>query len=170
MKNMKIALAFVAAVLFSNVTLAQGKIAVMDLQSAILRSEAAQKELKALGAKAEYVALTAQAESLNSEMKALVEEMQTKGLTWSDERKAKQYKDIEYKRADQQLVAQKLQKQQGEIYRKLFAKYGKQASEAAKEIIKSGGYGLVLKPQSVEYADTGYDITAQITDRLNKAK
>lgn len=170
MKNMKIALAFVAAVLFSNVTLAQGKIAVMDLQSAILRTEAAKKELKALNAKPEYTALTAQAESLNAEMKALVEEMQTKGLTWADDRKAKQYKDMEYKRADQQLVTQKLQQEQKEVIQKLINKYGQQASAAAKEIIKTGGYGLVLKPQAVEFADSGYDITAQITDRLNKAK
>lgn len=170
MKNMKIALAFVAAVLFSNVTLAQGKIGVMDLQTAILRSEAAQKELKALSAKPEYLALTSQAETLNSEMKALYEEMQTKGLTWSDERKAKQAKEIEYKRADQQLLAKKLQQEQNEIYQKLFSKYGKQANDIAKELIKTGGYGLVLNPQSVLHADTGYDITSQITDRLNKAK
>ncbi|WP_243749564.1 OmpH family outer membrane protein [Pseudoteredinibacter isoporae] len=167
---MKIALAFVAAVLFSNVTLAQGKIAVLDLQRAILSTEAAKKELKALNAAPEYSKLTAQAESLNAEMKALAEDLQTKGLTWSNERQAKQRKDIEYKRADMQLVAQKLKQEQNEIVQKLINQYIEKARAVTNDIIKSGGYGLVLQPQAVIHADTGYDITAQITDRLNKAK
>jgi outer membrane protein len=44
------------------------------------------------------------------------------------------------------------------------------AQQAVEELRKEEGYGLILvaNPQIVLYADTSYDITAKVTDRLNK--
>ncbi|MCV6615313.1 MAG: OmpH family outer membrane protein [Cellvibrionaceae bacterium] len=166
----KSVLAIALAMMIAGPSYAQGKIAVLDLQTAIIRTDAAQKELKDMRADAEYAALQAKGESLSSEMKALVEEMQTKGLTWSDERKAEQRKKMEFKQADLQLVSQKLKKEQAEVMQSLIRKHGAKANKYAEEVIKSGGYGLVLNAGAVQWADAAFDITSKVTDKLNKAK
>lgn len=170
MKNIKTVLALTLAMLFASPSFAEGKIAVLDLQAAIIRTDVAQAELKAMRADGEYTALQAKGETLSSEMKALVEEMQTKGLTWSDERKAEQRKKLEYKQADLQLVSQKLQKEQGEVVQGLMRRLGQNAQQAAQDVIKGGGYGLVLDAKAAQFYDTSFDITAKVTDKINKAK
>jgi len=169
-KNIKSVLAFTVAMLFAGLSFAEGKVAVLDVQNAILRTEVAQKELKSMQADAEFAALKAKGVSLETELKALIEEMQTKGLTWSEERKADQRKKMEYKQADLQLLSKKLQAEQTAVVQGLLRRFAKAAQVAVQDVIKSGGYGLVLDAKAAQYYDTSFDITAKVTDKLNKAK
>ena len=69
----KFSVAFIALA-FSAVAAAQGKVAVVDFQTALLETDVAQQRLMALEAEADYVATVAQAEQLVSEIRALQEE------------------------------------------------------------------------------------------------
>lgn len=174
MKNFKALIAMTVALMFSGAVMAEGKIAVLDLQRAILSTDKARSGLKALQANAEYAKLQAKDESLVSDLQAMQKKANDKGMTWSDEKKLEHNKQAEYKQADLKLVRQKLQKEQTIVVQKVTREMIGKAQKAAQEVIKAGGYGLVLNSaanlQVVQFADTSFDITSKVTDKLNKMK
>lgn len=170
MKKLSITLIASAMLAFSGLTFAEGKIAVFNLQSAILSTDAAQKRIKEFESKAAYADLRANFDQLRSELQKLDEEVKKNGATWSDERKGEHRKQMEYKRADLELVAKKLQSENQALIQQILQANADRARSVIQEIIQAEGIGLVLNAEAVTYADSSYDITAKITDRLNKAK
>lgn len=77
---------------------------------------------------------------------------------------------MEYKRADLELVAKKLQSENQQLIQQILQANADRARTVIQDIIKSEGIGLVLNAEAVTFADSSYDITSKITDRLNKAK
>lgn len=149
---------------------AEGKIAVFDLQGAILNTDAAQKQIKEFETKAAFADLKAQFESIRSELQAMDKDAQTNSVTWSDEQKAEHRKNMEYKRVDLEVVTKKLQQESQTVVNQIVQAQAQKAQAIVQELVKSEGIGLILNPQAVQYADSSYNITAKITDRLNNAK
>lgn len=170
MKKLTVTLIAAAMLACSGLAFAEGKIAVFNLQGAILNTNAAQKQIKEYESKAAYADLKANFEQIQSELKKLNEEAKVNGATWSDDRKAEHRKQMEYKRADLELVAKKLQSENQALVQRILQENAERARAVIQEIIKSEGIGLVLNAEAVTYADSSYDITAKITDALNKAK
>lgn len=171
MKNFKTLIAMTVALVFSGAAMAEGKIAVLDMQRAVLATDKAQAELKKLQANSEFSKMIAKDETLVSELQAMQKKAGDKGMTWSDEKKIEHNKQAEYKQAELKLVRQKVQKEQDIVLRKISVSMGRSAQAAANDVIKSGGYGLVLnKAQVVIFSDTSFDITSKVTDKLNKMK
>ncbi|MEX1034047.1 MAG: hypothetical protein WDZ30_11850 [Cellvibrionaceae bacterium] len=104
MKKATITLIAAAIVVCSGFTFAEGKIAVFNLQGAILNTEAAQKRIKEFESKAAYADLKANYDQLRSDLQKLEEDARVNSATWSDERKLEHRKQAEYKRADLELV------------------------------------------------------------------
>ena len=148
---------------------ADGKIAVYDLQQAILNTEAAQKQIKEFEAKAAFADLKAQFESVRAELQAMDKDAQTNSVTWSDEKKAEHRKNMEYKRADLELVTKKLQQESQTFVNQIMQANAQKTQQIIQDLVKSEGIGLILDAQAVRYADSSYNITAKITDRLNNA-
>ena len=146
------------------------KIAVFDLQAAILNTDAAQKQIKEFEAKASFADMKAQFESLRSELQAMDKDFQTNSVTWSDDKKAEQRKDMDYKRADLELVTKKLQQESQTVVGQILQANADKAKAIVQDLVQSEGIGLILDAKAVQYADSSYNITAKITDRLNKAK
>src|SRR5690606_32737710 len=147
-----------------------GKIAFFNLQKAILATEAAQKQTQEFESKAAYADLRANYDQIRSEMQKLNSEFEKNGSTWSEERKNEVAKQMEYKRADLELVTKKLQSENQALLQGIIQANLQRASKIAQELIESEGIGLVLNAEAVAYADSSFDYTAKITDRLNKAK
>ena len=162
---------FVCALLAGvNNVYADGKIAVFDLQQAILNTEAAQKQIKEFEAKAAFANLKAEFEAIRSELQAMDKDAQTNSVTWSEEQKGEHRKNMEYKRADLELVTKKLQQESQIVVQQIVQAHAQKAQAIIQELIQSEGIGLILNAQAVQYADSSYNITAKITDRLNNAK
>lgn len=170
MKHLPIALITTALLAFSSFSFAEGKIAVFNLQGAILATDAAQKQIKEFESKAAYSDLRANFDQIRSELQKLDEQLKKNGATWSDERKTEHRKQMEYKRADLELVAKKLQSENQQLIQQILQANADRARTVIQDIIKSEGIGLVLNAEAVTFADSSYDITSKITDRLNKAK
>lgn len=170
MKKLMNSLMMSALLIASGSVLAEGKVAVFNLQAAILNTTAAQEQIKEFEAKADFAALKAQFEGIRSELQAMDKDAQTNGVTWSDEQKAEHRKNMEYKRVDLEVVTKKLQQESQTIVSQIVQAQAQAAQAIVQELIKSEGISLVLDPQSVQYADTSHDMTAKITDRLNSAK
>lgn len=170
MKKLSITLLATILLAGSGFAFAEGKIAVFNLQAAILNTDAAQKRIKEFEARSAYADLRANFEQVRSDLQKLDEDLKKNSATWSEEQKADQRKQMEYKRADLELVAQKLQSENQSLVQQLLQANAERARNVIQDIIKSENIGLVLNMEAVTYADTSYDITAKITDRLNKAK
>lgn len=169
MKKLTTVFITLAVLAFSGVAAAEGKIAVFNLQGAILNTDAAQERIQEFESKAAYADLKANFEQVRSELQKLQEELNKNSATWSNERKAEHRKQMEYKRADLELVAKKLQSENQQLIQQILQENAERARAVIQDLIESEGIGLVLNAESVTYADSSYDITAKITDRLNSA-
>lgn len=157
------------ALLLPSLALAQGKIAVLDVQAAIINSDSAQKQFKELRAQPSYDANSKELEKLKKEYEALVTQVQKDLAIMSAEQKEAQRKKIEDKRGDLEHVARKLQAAEQELAQGLMQQMAPKLQTVVTELIKSEGIGLLLDRKAVMHADLEYNITAKVTERLNKA-
>jgi len=149
---------------------ADGKIAVVSLQEAILNTTAAQTQLNTLRTSAEYKKNKDELESLQKSGKELVEKLKKDGPTMSKDQQAELTHKIENTRGDLEHVGRKLQDQEKELAQRLFYEMGNNAKTAVNEIIKTEGIGLLLDRQAALHADSAYNITPKVTEKLNKSR
>lgn len=170
----KLSVTLLATVLLtcSGLAFAQEKIAVFNLQLAILNMDHSQEQIKALESSEAYTALRANFEQARAELQKLADDLRKNDATWSDDRKLQQRKEIEYKRAVHELLAQRLQNENQMLMQQLLQSNLELARNTLQEVIKSEKIGLAIdgSSEAVAFANASYDITAKITDRLNKAK
>nr|WP_243748740.1 OmpH family outer membrane protein [Pseudomaricurvus alcaniphilus] len=147
---------------------AQSKVVVVNMQAAIIQTEAAKKQLMALDADADFAALRAKFESLRADLVNLDKDAQTNGMTWSEERRADHRKKVEYISADLKLAAEKLKAERNGVVKRIMQDQGELAKEALNDVVSAGNIGLVLDSSVAYFATPDYDITAKITEKLNK--
>ena len=169
---LKIKTIFVAVFLAvsSSAALAADKVAVFNLERAILSTEAAKKASSDLQADPEFAALRAKYEGLVADMEKLREERSSKGMTWNAEQQAEHRKKVEYISADLELAQKKLQAEQNAAVRGLMQELQTKTQKALEEVIKSEGISVVLNAAQVYHADKKADITDAVTAKLNKMK
>lgn len=169
MRTLKVLVA-VAAVLIANVTFAAGKVAVFDWEKCILSTDVAKKRLSELQKNPEFSSMQAKFEGLKSDLQNLNKEAETNGMTWSQEQVAEHRKKMEYKNADLQLVVKKLQAEENAAVKRIVQELTPKVRKAVSEIIEAEDIGLLLHSKVAFHVDPAFDITAKITDKLNKAK
>ena len=161
-----LALTLIAAPL----AMAADKVVVFDLQSAILSTDLAKKRIQEMQANAEFSGLQAKFESLRADLQKMAKDAEKNSVTWNQEQAAEHRKKMEYARADLELVAKKLQAERNATAQRVLEELGPKAQAALKEVIATDGIGLVLSTQTAYYAEPSLDITAKVTEKLNKAK
>jgi outer membrane protein len=147
---------------------AQGRIAVVDLQAAILQTDYAQERLAQLEDNEAFKADKANFEALRAERDQLVETYQRDEAAMSDDQKAAARQRVSSKQADLEYVAQKLQASQQQNAQQVFQELAQAARAVLGQIIETDQIGLLLQQQNVIHADLGYSITAKVTDKLNQ--
>lgn len=169
LKGMKL-VALVCALLVSGFALADGKIAVLDIDRAILQTQEAEKRFKALQEQADFKADRAEFERLKKEQESLVKQFQKDLAVMSNEQKEAQRKKIGSAQSDLEHIGRKLQAAEQEVAQALAQEMAPKLQAAVSEIIKSEGIGLLVNSKAVMHADTSFNITAKVTDKLNQAK
>ncbi len=163
-------LAAVLICLASAASFAQGKVAILDLQAAVLSTEYAQKEIAALDKNPQYAAMKAKLDGLVADMKKLQAEAEKDGMTWSAEKQSEHRKKVEYIRADYELEGKKLQAEQQAVVQRVMQTMGPKVRTALEQLTESEKIGLLLNAQAAMYAAPAHDITPKLTEMLNKAK
>lgn len=148
---------------------AQGKIAVLDAQGAILSTDDAQKKLKAFSAQPDFDTDKKQFEKLKKEFDDMVKQFQKDGAVMSNEQKEEQRKKLETKQSDIEYLGRKLQAKQQELVRTIMQDQEAKFKKAVADLIKSENIGLLLDVSTVMHLDNSYNITSKVTDALNKA-
>jgi outer membrane protein len=165
---MTFAFALLLPTLGASKALAEGKVAVLDTQAAILGTDEAQKRLKAMRDKPEFKANQAELEKLKKEYNDLLEQVKKEIAVMSPEQKDAQGKKIEAKRGDIEHVVRKLQAAEQELGQSLMQDMGPKLQKAVADVIKNEGIGLLLDRRAALHADATYNITPKVTDLLNK--
>ena len=160
--------AAIAALLLPGVALAQGKIAVVNLQEAILQSDMAQQRLAQVRNEESYKADKSEFDRLQEELNGLVQEFQKDSAVMSQEQQLSARKRLQSKQADLEHVAGKLQQAEQQTGQFLLQEMSPMVQEVLRELIATEGIGLLLQRTSVIHADPGYSITAKVTDKLNQ--
>lgn len=168
MKNI-VKFAFVILVLAMPVLgWAQGKIAVVNLEEAILQTDMAQKRLGEVRSQEDFKADNEELEKLKNEFDELVKKFQKDAAIMSQEQQVAARNRLQSKQADMEHVAGKLQKTRNMALQALIEEMEPHLDTVMQEIIAQDGIGLLLHRQSIIHADPGYSITAKVTDKLNQ--
>ncbi len=149
----------------AQLAVAEGKIAVIDIQAAILGSEQAKERIAEL--KKEYAPDQNVIKSLAQDIQKLQAKMEQDAAVMSESEKKKLAKDVEEKAVDYQFNIKKIQKSQNESQQELLAELSPKLEEAIQEIISEGTYAIILERRAAIFVAPEYDITKKVTEKLN---
>jgi len=147
---------------------AELKIAVVNVQRAIGESEEAKKLIAKLESDLGPDQTTVK--NLGASITQLQEKFNKDGDVMSDPEKRKLQKDIEDKQIEYQFQVNKLQKVVNERQQDILQQMAPKLDAVLKDIIAKEQYDLVIHRQNVLYVDPKFDITAQVTEKLNQKK
>jgi len=147
---------------------AQGRVAVVNLEEAILQTDEAQARLNGLRTQDDYLADKAELERLQTEREGLIKELQNDLAVMSPEQQQAARKRMASKNADLEHVLRKLQKSEQELGQALLQEMTPKVQVVLRDLIQSEGIGLLLQQTAVIHADNGYSVTAKVTDKLNQ--
>jgi len=145
----------------------QAKIGVINMKKVLASSTAGKKAQKVLEKKMNE--LRAKFKKDEQGLLALQKEIEKKSSAWSNE--VKQQKAIEFqkKRRDLGTKQEDANMELKQLREKHLTPILKKLETVVKAEAKKGGYTIVLPNTAVLYRDKGADMTAVITDALNKA-
>ena len=147
---------------------AQGRVAVVNLEEAILQTDEAQQRLTGLREAEDYKADKTELDRLQAEREELIKEVQNDIAVMSAEQQQAARKRLASKNADLEHVLRKLQQSEQELGQQLLAEMTPKVQAVLRDLIQSEGIGLLLQRSAVIHADQGYSITAKVTDKLNQ--
>ncbi|WGL16591.1 OmpH family outer membrane protein [Microbulbifer bruguierae] len=169
-KFVKVSAILLAGLLFSGAAAAQTKVAVVNIQAAIMSTEKASSKINALKTSSEYSQLQNSAEGIRSEVQKMAEDAQKNGVTWSDEQKAEHQRKMNFKRSDFETAVKKLRAIEGQAVQDIQKDLLPKAKTVLEEIIKERKLDLVLDANAAVYAGAEASLTEDLVKRLNAAK
>lgn len=155
---------------FSLMAHAEGKIAVVNFEEAIFNTDIAQQKIQEMENDAGYKANMETAKKIQQEGKVLTDQYKKDGPIMSAEQKHAMEAKLKEKQADLEHVGRKIQETKKKVLAAVMYSLRLPAMKAAKEIVEAEGIGLLLNasPETVYHSDTSFDITAKVTEKLNK--
>lgn len=147
---------------------AEVKIGVLDIQQALLASEEAQQFLQTT--QSDLQGEQEEFQALQQEIRALQEQMQKDAEVMSPVERRRRSKELEDKQIDARFLAEKLQKEMQDRQQELMQQMGPKLEAAIKDLVESEGYDLVMQRGNLVYADSMYNITAKVTEKLNEKR
>tara|TARA_B000000475_G_scaffold269376_1_gene263248 strand:- start:18 stop:554 length:537 start_codon:yes stop_codon:yes gene_type:complete len=169
MKNL-LKLKLFAALMLSVPVFAVDDIAVIDMRTAVLSTQAAADAFKALEEDADYAANLEEAQSLQAERQAIAEKLQKELETLSQQEIAEMQKDIQEKGKDLEFLAGKIQQAQEETAQKVFAENGPAMQKIIGELIQAKQIKVLLqKNETILFSDPAMDLTDDVTSMLDVA-
>ena len=169
MKNL-LKLNLFAALMLSIPVFAVDGMAVIDMRTAVLSTQAAADAFKALEEDADYSANLEEAQSLQAERQAIAEKLQKELETLSQAQIAEMQKDIQEKGKDLEFLAGKIQQAQEETAQKIFAENGPAMQKIIGELIQAKQIKVLLqKNETILFSDPALDLTDDVTSMLDVA-
>jgi outer membrane protein len=145
---------------------AEVKIAVVDVQAAILNSEEAKRLLKQI--QEEFKDEEEKIRLIQTDAAVLYERLQKDSEVMSDAEKRRVQQQIESKNNDFVYNRQKLQRLIEERQQELFTGVDEKVQKAIEMLVKTDDYDLIIPRQAALYVGDLYNITRKVTEKLNE--
>ncbi len=157
---------YLIAFLFAAVPLmAMDGVAVIDMRTAVLSTQAAADAFKALEEDPDYSSNLEEAQSLQAERQAIAEKLQKELETLSQEEIAQMQKEIQDKGKDLEFLAGKIQQAQ-----EVFASSGPAMQKIIGELIAAKQIKVLMaKNETLLFSDPALDLTDDVTSMLDVA-
>lgn len=169
MKNL-LKLNLLAVLLLTFPVFALDGVAVIDMRTAVLSTQAAADAFKALEEDSDYASNLEEAQSLQAERQSIAEKLQKELETLSQDQIAKMQKDIQDKGKDLEFLAGKLQQAQEETAQRIFSENGAAMQKIIGELIQAKQIKVLLqKNESILFSDPAMDLTDDVTSMLDVA-
>jgi len=146
---------------------AEAKIGVINMKKVLASSTAGKNAQKVLEKKMNE--LRAKFKKDETALLALQKEIEKKSSAWSDEIKQQKAIEFQKKRRDLGAKQEDANLELKQLREKHLTPILKKLEQVVKAQAKKGGYTIVLPNTAVLYRESSADITASITDALNKA-
>ena len=156
--------------LLPGLALAQQKIAVINIEVAMLNSNYAKASIKVLKESAAYKAKLDEYGRLRKEFQSLNEEAKTNGLTWSDEQKLAHRKKVEAQVQVINKLGGELEAENVAVEKNIQKELTPKIEKIVSEIIKEKELGLLINARAAYFRTPDFDITKDLVERLNKLK
>ena len=144
--------------------------AVIDMGTAVLSTQAAADAFKALEEDADYASNLEEAQSLQADRQAIAEKLQKELETLSQEQIAQMQKDIQDKGKDLEFLAGKIQQAQEETAQRVFSENGAAMQKIIGELIQAKQIKVLLqKNETILFSDPALDLTDDVTSMLDVA-
>ena len=138
-------------------------VAVIDMRTAVLSTQAAAEAFKALEEDSEYSSNLEEAKSLQADRQAIAEKLQKELETLSQEEIADKGRDLEF-------LAGKIQQAQEETAQAVFAQSGPAMQKIISELIAAKQIKVLLaKNETMLFSDPALDLTDDVTSMLDVA-
>ena len=159
-----------AALMLSIPAFAVDGMAVIDMRTAVLSTQAAADAFKALEEDADYASNLEEAQSLQAERQAIAEKLQKELETLSQEQIAQMQKDNQDKGKDLEFLAGKIQQAQEETAQRVFSENGAAMQKIIGELIQAKQIKVLLqKNETILFSDPAMDLTDDVTSMLDVA-
>ena len=159
-----------AIMLLSYPVFATDGLAVIDMRTAVLSTQAASDAFKALEEDDDYSSNLEEAQSLSAERQAIAEKLQKELETLSQEDIAKMQRDIQDKGKDLEFLAGKIQQAQEETAQQVFSANGQAMQKIIGELIQAKQIKVLLqKNDNILFSDPALDLTDDVTSMLDVA-
>ena len=111
-------------------------------------------------------------ESLEVELKAMVETYQKDRAVMSAQKREEEEKRIVEKQKDRNYIASKLQQAQKDWAEQSMESQAQNLTRVLQNLVDEQGIGMLIRADTgvVLHADSSFDISAQVTERLNQIK
>tara|TARA_B100001250_G_scaffold365690_1_gene346556 strand:+ start:335 stop:871 length:537 start_codon:yes stop_codon:yes gene_type:complete len=145
-------------------------LAVIDMRTAMLSTQAAADAFKALEEDPDYSSNLEEAKSLQAERQTIAEKLQKELETLSQEEIAKMQKEINDKGKDLEFLAGKIQQAQEETAQAVFAQNAPAMQKIISELIQAKQIKVLLaKNDTLLFSDPSIDLTDDVTSMLDVA-
>lgn len=154
------------AVISAPAAFAEVKVAVVDVQTAILNSEEAKRLLGQI--QQEFADDEEKIRQIQSQAATILERMQKDSEVMSDAEKRRLQQEIESLNNDFVYERQKLQRSIDERQKELFAGIDQKVQRAIEELVRSEDFDIILPRGAALYVGDIYNITRKVTEKLNE--
>ncbi|MGY4490247.1 OmpH family outer membrane protein [Pseudomonas putida] len=144
------------------------KIAVLNYQMALLESDAAKQY--AVDAEKKFGPQLTKLKALESSAKGIQDRLVNGGDKLPQPDREKLELDFKQKARDYQFQSKELNEAKANADRDMLKTLKPKLDGAVEEVIKNGGFDLVLERGAVIDVKPQYDITRQVIERMNKAR
>lgn len=164
MKAFKIAL--IGLLLLPTLVLAEGRVAVLDMEAALGASKQAQVLRQKL--QLEFSAEEAELRQLSEEGNALKAKMEKESSFMSDEDRQAMMAQVQQKYQQFQALGNRIKQETQARERDFLQQLRPEVEKILKTMVESGQIDIIVNKQSVIYANPDSDLTPRVVEELNK--